>query len=196
MAKRKQEYAPPSYFTAGKTPDGRKDSFFPCFQSLIHSKAFIDLTARQRCLYIYLASKQRGCRRPERDYPDVQAVQGEDKFYFQFREALATGLYAEGGKGEFYGDLQTLESHGFISRIVSGHPNRKKSIYQYSEAWKLWEKQEGNNERIKGRMKAVKLTQSRLAEILGMSKSQLNRLLASELPEELASRIDGIIDGI
>lgn len=187
---------PPIFFSVGKVGK-RNDSYFQCCTSLLVSNSYADLTHRQRNLYVCMASKYYGSRKPKHDFKDIPELQGDDLFYFQWKEAREEfKLYTEGSKNEFYSDVVALEEHGLIKCVSSGKAHRTKSIYQYSEAWKQWERPQTNNERIKARMKGLNVSQARLAGIMGFSAPKMCRLLASEISPDMEAKIDSILDSV
>lgn len=119
----------------------RTDSFCMVFDSLLESAAFKDLTDKQRYIYILCVSQFYGHRKPEKDYKDIDEVQGKDKFYLNWREVHERyGMYSEGNHSRFYKDMQALQEHGFIRQISSGKAQHKKSVWQFDWHWQTWNK--------------------------------------------------------
>ena len=71
--------------------------------SMLFSPAFQSLSNRQQILYIYVKGRYYGTRKPGKDYPEVNELQGNDLFYFPFNEAVKTGKYTANMRREFYG---------------------------------------------------------------------------------------------
>ena len=105
--------------------------------SLLFSPAFQSLSNRQQLLYIYAKGRYYGTRKPGRDFPEVKELQGNDLFYFPFKEAVNTGKYTANMRREFYGDMKRLEDAGFICCVARGKRNQK-TIYRYSSLWQNW----------------------------------------------------------
>ena len=113
-----------------------------CYSMLI-SPAFMDLSARQRMLYIYAKSQYFGARsRPKNDYKDIEEYQkdGGRKYFYLNHYLLSEvyGLYPKSNTRDLYKDINVLIEHGFIEQVSNGRANQKRSIYKYSEKWKLW----------------------------------------------------------
>lgn len=132
---RKKKYSPKTFESAGRTNDTSAN----IYDSMLISEAFKDLNARQRMLYVYCKNQYYGKRKPQADYPDIDAVQGDECFYMN--HALITdvyGLYPKTNHRDFYRDMQKLAENGFIEIISSGYTAKKRSIYRFSEKWLSW----------------------------------------------------------
>lgn len=117
----------------------RKDSFCMIFDSLLESAAYIDLSFKQKSLYILCAAQFYGHRKPEKDY-DEEWIQGPDKFYLNWHEVHKRyKMYPDDNQGRFYRDMTVLEEHGFIKKISSGKTHHSKSVYQFDYQWQFWE---------------------------------------------------------
>lgn len=114
-------------------------------QSMMLSRAWKDLSARQRELYVIAKSQYFGAySRPRKDYPEIEMYKKNDKDYFYLNHALVAGvygLYPKSNTRDLYGDINVLIEHGFIERVNDGRPNKMRSIYTYSDKWKYWSKQ-------------------------------------------------------
>lgn len=115
--------------------------------SMLISDAFIDLTPRQRCLYLYAKAQFYSARsRPGDDYKDIEELQEYDrKRYFYLNHRLLSdvfGLYPKTNHRDLYKDIQALIQHGFIELYSGGgnveHGNHMRAIYRYSDGWKDW----------------------------------------------------------
>ena len=138
MGKKKDTYKPRSFESAGGE-NGKTDTHVAIYRSMLFHPAYTSLKPRQRELYNYCKEKLYGHRKPQSDFPDVPELQGDKLFYFSLSDAVETGLYKPSMRREFYGDMQILEDHGLIRKVVSGKPTKRKSIYEYSNKWQTWE---------------------------------------------------------
>ena len=117
--------------------------------SMITSEAYLDLTARQRELYLIAKSQFFGAvSRPARDFPEIEQYQEySGRIYFYLNHALVSDifkLYPKSDHKAFYRDVSVLEEHGFIERVTNkGHrqvtdTNKQRTVFKYSDAWKTW----------------------------------------------------------
>lgn len=135
MGKRRKKYVPKPFESAG----GANDTSANIYESMLNSAAFQDLTKNQRLLYIYMKAQYYGKRKPEKDFPDVEQMQGDELFYFNLSLAEKYGLYSRGNRGQFYNDVKALEEHGFIMVVSSGRSTKTRSIYKFTGGWRVWE---------------------------------------------------------
>ena len=147
MSRRKTKYTPKAFESRGETfidenGKARTDTSANIYESMLLSKAFMDLTSKQQILYIYCKSQYYGHRKPEKDWPDMENLQGADKFYLNWAAVKKYGLYKESMHSNFYRDMKVLCEHGFIKNISSGASQRKKSIYKFSSDWQTWKPKE------------------------------------------------------
>lgn len=143
MSKKKQKYVPKSFEALGSSFKGihganMADTSSSIYESMLQSAAFKDLNSKQKVLYLYMKSQYYGKRKPEKDFPDIDEIQGEDKFYFNWDIAQEYGLYKPTCNKNFRNDIDALIKHGFIELVASGKQQHKKSIYKYSPNWKFW----------------------------------------------------------
>lgn len=131
---RKKIYKPKSFESTGKVNDTSAN----IYDSMLMSKSFLHLTKNQRLLYVYMKNQYYGKRKPCKDHPDIEILQGDDLFYFSMGMAEKYGLYKKGSQGQFYKDIRAIEEHGFIKTIVNGKVKKEKSIYCFSDEWKRW----------------------------------------------------------
>lgn len=117
----------------------KADTVTRIFESMLLSEAFMDLTSKQKILYIYCKAQFYGKKKPkgEKEFKDLGLFQDEEYFYFPLRTATSYGLYNESTHANFYRDMQVLVEHGFIERASPGR-FKQKSIYRYSDGWKTW----------------------------------------------------------
>lgn len=101
------------------------------YESMLLSAAWMDLSARQRALYVtckaqYYAEK-------------VKPLDDETCFTMsQSKWADKYGLYAKTNGEGFYRDMGELIEHGFIRCIQGGKASRTKTVYQFSDKWRLY----------------------------------------------------------
>ena len=151
MGKRKRKRAYRNWESMSKTTDhkywnGKRnvtDTTTNICQSMMLSKAWRDMSARQRQLYVIAKSQYYGAySRPVKDYPEIEMYKNNDKDYFYLNRALVSGvhgLYPQSNTRDLYNDINVLIEHGFIERVSDGRPNKMRSIYTYSDAWKYWQ---------------------------------------------------------
>ena len=132
------KYKPLTFESAG-SKNGKTDTYSAIYKSMLFHPAYTSLKPRPRALYTYCKEKYYGHRKPQTDFPDVPELQGNKLFYFSLSDAVATGLYTQGMRNEFYGDMRVLEDHGLIRKVVSGKSTKRKSIYEFSNKWQTWE---------------------------------------------------------
>ena len=128
---RKKRYKPKPFESTGSSNDTSAN----IYESMLIHPAFLGLTKNQRLLYIYLKAQYYGKRKPGRDYPDEERLQGETLFYFSHETAVKYGLCTKAGKTELYKNIRALVSAGFIEIVVSGRASKKKSVYKFSSRW-------------------------------------------------------------
>ena len=130
---RKKKYTPKPFESKGG-----KDSFAMIFMSQVKSPAFMDLTDKQRLIYMYMKLQFYGQRnRPMKDYPDI--ADSEQYFYFNLQLAKEYGLVkSDGSRGLLYANIKAIEDHGFIKTISNGREVKQKSIYVFSMDWRFW----------------------------------------------------------
>lgn len=142
MAKKKYQAHP--FESAGgyrsRNSDKLKDDVSAnLYESMLRSPAYMDLTDRQKVLYVYCKLQFFGKRKPQRDFPEVEQFKGEDRFYMNVSMVLEEyGLYTRKSTSTFYHDMDALIKHGFIDRISSGKSHRQKTVYAFSDRWKQW----------------------------------------------------------
>lgn len=149
MSSKRKKYAPKKFESRGfddpkmtfldRSGVKRSDSFCMVFESLLQSAAYIDLTDKQKTLYIVCASQFYGHRKPRRDYKEIPEFQDDDVFYLNWREIHEIyGMYSAGNHSRFYKDMQVLQEHGFVTQITSGKSQHKKSIWKFDWKWQTW----------------------------------------------------------
>lgn len=139
----KKKYHPKAFESLGDKytdADGHKrtDTSANLYESMLTSDAWKDLPFRQRALYTACKAQYYGKRKPEKDFPEVPGVQGDDCFYMNAAAVKKYGIYTKNMHREFYGDLKALCGHGFITCVSNGQANKSRSIYRFSSSWAAW----------------------------------------------------------
>ena len=140
MGKRKNTYKTKSFEGIGRkftAANGLQysDTSANIYESMMLSKAYQSLSNRQKVLYNVCKAQYYGKRKPEKDYPELEEMKGDDKFYLNFDLVQRYGLYTKNMRKEFKADKETLCAKGFIELVSSGATNYKKSVYKYSDKW-------------------------------------------------------------
>lgn len=148
MGKRRKRYVPKKWESKGEmymdaSGSRRADTSANIYESMLTSGAFVFLTDRQKMLYVCCKAQYYGKRKPERDYPDVEQLQGEDLFYLNWAAVQKYGLYKLSMHANFYRDMKALCDTGFIEKVASGAGQRRKSIYRFSDRWQAWKPGDG-----------------------------------------------------
>ena len=141
MGNRKTPYQPKSYESCGYVKsNGRKraDTSANLYESMLVSPAFLDLSPRQRCLYLACKAQCYGKRKPSKDFPQIDSLKDDTMFYLNWSAVAKYGLYTSTMHATFYRDMKVLCEHGFIRQVSSGKLRHEKSIYQYSANWQTW----------------------------------------------------------
>ena len=135
MGRRKKAYAPKSFESAG----AQNDSFLMIYESMLTSAAFKDMTKNQRLLYVCMKAQYYGKRKPAKDYPGIEKMQGQELFYFNRTLAVEKyNLYSDSNRKSFYDDIKAIERHGFIKTISSGKATKSRTVYQFTSDWRTW----------------------------------------------------------
>lgn len=130
MSRKKQQYQKKSF----ESNLSNNDTSANIYMSMLLSPAWQDLKPRQQTLYLHCKAQYYG-------QSGKRAVDTTDNAKFYFNRALWCGiykLYNKGNQNAFYKDMESLILHGFIKCTQSGRITRTKSIYQYSNKWKVW----------------------------------------------------------
>lgn len=138
---RKRIYQKKSFESLGETGDTSAN----IYMSMLISSAWMDLTDRQKVLYVYAKSRLYGQRTKDKEalfhqFTMMSVPANVDSFF-----SLSIGnvtqdfkLYSKTNLTLFYRDLEALIMHGFIRCIACGNIARVKTIYQFSDKWQLW----------------------------------------------------------
>ena len=143
MSRRKKKYVPKRWDSRGEmymdaSGSYKADTSANIYESMLTSEAFALLTDRQKMLYVCCKAQYYGKRKPERDYPDMGQLQGEELFYLNWAAVQRYGLYKPSMHPNFYRDMKALCDIGFIEKVSSGAGQRRKSIYRFSDRWQAW----------------------------------------------------------
>lgn len=141
MGRRKKTYEPKSFESRNQGSSfinqrGKQqaDTSANIYESMLQSKAFKSLTAKQQILYVYCKSQYYGKRKPKKDYEKQGLYQEDTYFYFNWQLAIDYGLYSTHSR--FYKDLKELSQKGFIELVKSGKGHKEKNVYKFSDKWK------------------------------------------------------------
>ena len=121
----------------------RADTSANIYESMLTSDAFALLTTKQQILYVFCKAQYYGKRKPEKDFPEVEQMQGAELFYLNWAAVQQYRLYKPSMDKNFYQDMKALCDHGLIEKVASGKGRRQKSIYRFSDRWKTWQLPEG-----------------------------------------------------
>lgn len=131
MSSKKRKYVKKSF----ESDTTNNDISANIYSSMILSKVWQDLSAKQQTLYLH-------CKLQYYGQSGRRAVDPNDNTKFYFNRALwcdTYKLYSRGNQNGFYKDMNILIEYGFINKIESGRVTRTKSIYQYSNKWREYE---------------------------------------------------------
>ena len=134
IGQKKKKYIPKSFESTGVSNDTSAN----IYESMLTSAAFLDLSKNQRLLYMYMKAQYYGKRKPRKDYPDIEEIQGDECFYFNQALAVKYNLYTRSNHQSFYSDIKAIERHGFIKIVSNGRNTKSKSIYKFVGDWKEW----------------------------------------------------------
>lgn len=134
MSRRKSPYKPKPFESTGV----KNDTSANVYRSMLESPAYKALTKNQRLLYVYMKSRYYGARKPGKDFPDIEELQGEELFYFNRKLAVEFALYSKANERQFYRDVAALEEHGFIRTVSNGRETKSRSVYSFSDEWQTW----------------------------------------------------------
>lgn len=142
MARRKKTYEPKAFESRNQGSSfvnqrgkNQTDTSANIYESMLQSKAFKSLTAKQQILYVYCKSQYYGKRKPKKDYEKQGLYQEETCFYMNWGKALDYNLYTQSSSRNFYRDMKKLEEMGFIEKLKSGQDHKEKNVYKFSGKW-------------------------------------------------------------
>lgn len=129
MGRRKQAYQKKPFESSGASSDTSAN----IYDSMLTSPAWIDLTARQKALYVTCKSQYYAERKvldiDGKTLPQEYFTMNRAKWQERYR------LYGKGSENSFYRDMDSLILHGFIDCYFCGAVARQKSIYRFSSRW-------------------------------------------------------------
>ena len=108
------------------------------YESMLQSRAFKSLTAKQQILYVYCKAQYYGKRKPRKDYEKKGLYQDDTYFYFNWQLAIDYELYTEKSWSSLYHDMAILEKRGFIEKVKSGKGHKTKTVYKFSDKWQKY----------------------------------------------------------
>lgn len=129
-----------------------KDVSANIYISMLQSKAWHNLTSKQKELYLYCKAQYYGERKSKAEHLTVTEKECEKDIDISKRFTMNKskwceiyGLYTNGTQRYFYSDMKALIENGFVQTIEKGKTSRTKNIYEFSGRWKeqgRWEKGE------------------------------------------------------
>lgn len=134
---RKKKYIPKDY----ESLKGEGDTSANIYSSMQMSAPWKSLTPR--CKVLYLAMKDTVYRTARHDKDRFDEVYRNDNRFFTFNESKwikgnPDGFELYSDRRAFYQDVALLIEHGFIDCVESGESTRTKSLYRFSERWRVW----------------------------------------------------------
>lgn len=119
---RKHKYVPKSFESTSKG-----GAYAAIYISMLESPAWRDLTASQKVLYVACKAQFFG----DRENPDGNEL----NFCMNRAKWLKYELYKPGNAEGFYRDMAALILHGFVRCVHQGKANHQKNVYQFSDKW-------------------------------------------------------------
>ena len=135
MPSRKKTYRPKSF----ESTKAGKNTSANIFTTMMLSRAWQDLSASQKTLYLHMKERMYGQTLKTRPDP-------KDLTLFTFPRNIwcnLFGLYSRGNSSGFFRDRDALIEHGFIICVRNGQNTCKASEYEYSDRWQYWTKERG-----------------------------------------------------
>jgi len=122
MGNRKKKYTPKSF----ESSKGSGDVSANIYASMLHSRKWQQLTARQKMLYLYMKMQ----------YYGAKAIDEQPAGAFYFNRAMWEQTYRiYKNPNYFYEDRNALIENGFIEFVERGKRTRTKNIYIFSDKW-------------------------------------------------------------
>lgn len=126
--RKKNTYIPKSFESTGKPGDTSSNIYV----SMLLSPAWLDLTPKQIQLYL-VCKAQRYAEKKKPNEDDLCFTMNRSKWTHMY------GLYRKGSNEQgFYRDMEALINHGFIACVECGATTREKSIYRFSDKWRIF----------------------------------------------------------
>ena len=127
MSRKKPKYVKKLFESDGSASDTSAN----IYQSMMESPAWMELSAKQKVLY--LACKSR--------YYGEKAKPNDDNLCFTMNRyvwAEKLQLYPKTNGRDFYRDMAALIEHGFVICVRRGANLQKKNFYRFSDAWQRY----------------------------------------------------------
>lgn len=149
MAKPKEKYKPFSFESdrsiLPRKKDGSlaKDNSANIYNSMLLSKAWHNLSAKQKELYLCCKAQYYGEQKKKSELMTEDEIENGVNADLSKRFTMNKskwceiyGLYTENTQRYFYSDMKALVQNGFIIVVENGRYMRTKNIYEFSEAWR------------------------------------------------------------
>lgn len=126
MARHKKEYTKKPFESSGVSWDTSAN----IYMSMLQSKAWGELTAKQQVLYLYCKAQL---------YAEKKKPDGEMSFTMnKSKWCDLYGMYTAANNRMFYRDMAALIEKGFIICTECGATTRTKSVYAFSDSWQRY----------------------------------------------------------
>ena len=136
--RKRSKYKPKPFesYPAAVDPKRSYDTSANIYESMMLSKAWIDLTPAQKVLYQVCKSQMYA----QKHRPSLEMENVSETSFFMNRWLWQTTyqLYKPGNEKGFYRDMTALIDHGFIRCVYSGANSKDKSVYDYSDKWRWY----------------------------------------------------------
>ena len=114
------------------------DSWTVISNSQFMSEAFQDLTKNQMLLYYRVKGREYGFRKPAQVYKENEKLQDPLMVFYSIGDAIRDGIYTRNNETQFRKDMKALIEHGFLTVIMNGKNQKKKSVYKLVSEWRKW----------------------------------------------------------
>lgn len=148
MSRRKVKYIPksfeshPNFLPKKRNGNNATDVSANIYISMLMSKAWHNLTGKQKELYLYCKAQYYGEKKTNAEHLTIQEKEEKTNVNTDMRFTMNKskwcdiyGIYSESGKRHFYKDMQALIDNGFVEILQNGKTNRTKNIYIFSDKW-------------------------------------------------------------
>lgn len=148
MSKRKERYIPKSFESDSDLLPKRKngnnatDVSANIYISMLMSRAWHNLTGKQKELYIYCKAQYYGEKKTNEEHLTVKEKMGNEKPNIEKRFTMNKtkwcdfyGIYSESTRRHFYSDMKALIDNGFVKVLENGSNTRTKNIYEFTSDW-------------------------------------------------------------
>lgn len=118
---------------------GNDKLFSQMYSTMLLSEAFLSLSGNQKSLYLYCKFQRFGEK--DKHLLSTDEKPYGDKMYFsmnrhKYQENYK--LYKKGNHNGFQRDMAELINKGFIDCVACGWYSKQRTIYAFSERWKLY----------------------------------------------------------